>query len=192
MIIGITGSSGSGKSLVSELLSKRLNANLICADEIVKKMQIKGNRYLEEIIHVFGKEILLPSGELDRNKLAIIVFQDSEKKQKLDKLTEKYVVEEVKQQIQTQSDKNTIIDAPLLIETKLNDYCDIVIAVISNKNLQIERICKRDKIDEAYAKLRLNTQQDNEFYIEHADYVIENYEGDLEEKVEKLLLNLKE
>lgn len=192
MIIGITGSSGSGKSLVSELLSKRLNANLICADEIVKKMQIKGNRYLEEIIHVFGKEILLPSGELDRNKLAIIVFQDSEKKQKLDKLTEKYVVEEVKQQIQTQSDKNTIIDAPLLIETKLNDYCDIVIAVISNKNLQIERICKRDKIDEAYAKLRLNAQQDNEFYIEHADYVIENYEGDLEEKVEKLLLNLKE
>ena len=185
-IIGITGSSGSGKTTISKIISKELNAKIINADEIVKQMQILGTKYYKKIVEIFGKEILQEDGSLNRKKLAEIVFQDKIEKEKLDNLTYKYVVEEIKNQVNEAKEEYIIIDAPLLIEGKLNEICDITIAVISNKNEQIKRICKRDNIEEENARIRLKSQKDNEFYKKNADYIVENNGGKDDEFVGRI------
>ena len=194
-IIGITGSSGSGKTTISKILSKELNAKTINADEVVKQMQTLGTKYYEEIVETFGKEILQEDSSLNRKKLAEIIFQDKLKKEKLDSLTYKYVVEEIKKQVKTAKEEYIIIDAPLLIEGNLNEICNTVIAVVSSKEEQIKRICKRDNIDEEIAKLRLKAQKYNEFYKRNADYIVENNGGKDDEfvgRIRKLVQKLQQ
>lgn len=179
-IIGITGSSGSGKSTLAKILSKEIEAKIINADEVVKQLQQKGTKYYEEIVETFGQGILQEDKFLNRKKLAKIIFQDEEKKEKLDELTFKYVVEKIKKQVKNAKEEYVIIDAPLLIESKLNDICNIVIAVISKEEEQVKRICKRDDIGENEAKIRISAQKDNEFYKKHADYIVENNGGKID------------
>ena len=179
-IIGITGSSGSGKSTVTQNLSEQLKAKTINADEVVKQMQEKDLEYYKKIVELFGMNIVQEDRFLNRKKIAEIIFQDKEKKEKLDELTFKYVVEEIRQQVEKTKEEYIIIDAPLLIESRLNEICNIVIAVISEKQEQIKRICKRDNIEESIAKLRLEAQKDNEFYKTNADYIVENNGGKID------------
>ena len=177
-IIGITGSSGSGKSTVSEIIAKELKANLIVADKIVKQMQNEKTDYYKEIVKVLGQECLDEKGDLNKKEVARLIFSDDIKREKINNLTQKYVVEEIKNQIKNADSEYVIIDVPLLIESNLNKMCDAVIAVICDENVKIERICKRDKIEAKDAKARLKAQKSNDFYIEHADYVIENNGGE--------------
>ena len=179
-IIGITGSSGSGKSTVTQILSEQLKAKTINADEVVKQMQEKDSEYYKKIVELFGMRVVQKDNSLNRREIAEIIFQDKEKKEKLDELTFKYVVEEIRQQVEKAKEKYIIIDAPLLIESRLNEICNIVIAVISEKQEQIKRICKRDNIEESIAKLRLEAQKDNEFYKTNADYIVENNGGKID------------
>ena len=176
-VIGITGSSGSGKTTISKILEKELEAKTINADEIVKQLQQQGTKYYEGIVSEIGPSILQEDGTIKRKKLAQIIFQDEIKKEKIDNLTYKYVVEEIKAKVKEAKAEYIIIDAPLLIESRLNEICDIIIAVISSKEEQLKRICKRDNIEEKNAKVRLKAQKDNEFYKTNADYIVENNGG---------------
>lgn len=185
-VIGVTGSSGSGKTTVSKILSEELKAKIINADEVVKQMQKEDTEYYKKIVELFGVEIVKEDNTLNRRKIAQIIFEDNVKKEKLDKLTYKYVVEKIKTQVKNAEEKYIIIDAPLLIESRLNEICDIVIAVISQKEEQIKRICKRDNIEENEAKIRLNSQKDNEFYKINADYIVENNGGNYNEFVGRI------
>ena len=93
----------------------------------------------------------------------------------LNQCTFQYICEEIKKQIDKEKDASTIvIDAPLLFESNLNEICDAVIGIISQKELQIERIVARDNIDYEHAEKRINAQQTNEFYIEKCDEIVEN------------------
>ena len=194
-IIGITGSSGSGKSTVTQILEKELKAKSINADEVVKQMQTQSSKYFEKIVELFGKEIIQENGSLNRKRLAQIIFQDKAQKEKLDKLTYTYAVKEIKKQVNNTQGDYVIIDAPLLIESKLNEICNAVIAVISNKEEQITRICNRDNIEKDDAKLRIEAQKDNEFYKKNADYVVENNGGNYNElmgRIRKLMQELQQ
>ncbi len=194
-IIGITGSSGSGKSTVTQILEKELKAKSINADEVVKQMQTQSSKYFEKIVELFGKEIIQENGSLNRKRLAQIIFQDKAQKEKLDKLTYTYVVKEIKKQVNNTQGDYVIIDAPLLIESKLNEICNAVIAVISNKEEQITRICNRDNVEKNDAKLRIEAQKDNEFYKKNADYVVENNGGNYNElmgRIRKLMQELQQ
>ena len=77
-IIGLTGGIGAGKSTVTEILIKE-GYPVIDADRISRKITEKGSPVLEKIAGVFGNDMILPGGELDRKKLASLVFSDSEK-----------------------------------------------------------------------------------------------------------------
>lgn len=176
--IGITGSSGSGKSLVSKIISNELDAKLIIADEIVKKMQQPGNAYFKEIVKLLGEEYLNKEGKLDRKKVAALVFKDEKTRKSINELTKKYVVAEIKNDIKNVDKEYVVIDVPLLIESGLNKMCNLVIGVVSKKEEQIERICKRDKLTKEEALSRLNIQPDNEFYKNNVDYIVENNGGE--------------
>lgn len=188
MIIGITGSSGAGKSTVCEILQNEYGVKVINADKIAKELSKKGTNYLSEIVKQFGKEILLENGEMNRPKLAQIIYSNNEKREKLNSCTLKYIKEEIQKEIKKANNskeyKFIVIDAPLLFEAELEKLCEFVIAVISeNKNLQVQRIIKRDGITEEQAKARLNAQKSNDFYTSKSKFVIVN-NGELNE-VEK-------
>lgn len=187
MIIGVTGNSGSGKTLISSLLKKEYDAEVIDADKVVKEMSVNGTEYFNEIIKTFGKEVLLGNGRLNRKELANIVFKDNKKKEQLDLITFKYVVDEIKRRVKLSKNNIVIIDAPLLIESKLNKICCVVISIVADKDIRINRICVRDGIDVKEGILRINAQQKNDFYIKNSDYVIENNNDcNLEKHIENI------
>ena len=187
MVIGITGSSGAGKSTICEVLEIRYNVKVINADKIAKKLSKKGTNYINDIVAKFGTDILDEEGELKRRKLAEIIYNDEAKRQELNDCTFKYIKEEIKKEINNDK-KVYVIDAPLLFECELNEICDKIIGVISRKELQLDRIVARDNIDYESAEKRLRAQEDNEFYIRNCDRIIEN-NNDLayiEQEIEKL------
>lgn len=189
-VIGITGSSGSGKSTVCDILKREYNVKIIDADKIAKQLSKKGTGYLNDIVKEFGENILDEKGELDRKKLANIIYRDSEKRNKLNNCTFKYIKNEIEREIKEENGASTIvIDAPLLFECKLENMCESVIGVISNKNMQITRIMSRDGINCIEAEKRLDSQQTNEFYIEKCDEIIENNGNidDIKNKVKKIV-----
>ena len=181
MILGITGSSGAGKSTVCEILEEKYNMKIINADKIARELSKKGTRYIEDIIEKFGKNIVDENGELKRKKLAEIIYSDPVKREELNSCTFKYIKEEIEKQIrQTEENKDIAIDAPLLFESGLDKICDKVIGVISKKELQLDRIVVRDNVDYEHANMRLEAQQNDEFYRKNCDIIIEN-DHDVEE-----------
>ena len=180
-IIGITGNSGSGKSYVSEFIKKyyleqNIKAEIIDADQVAKNMQNSESEYMRAIVREFGEDIL-EEGKLNRKKLAKIVFSNNQEKEKLDRITQKYVVANIKEQIKSYREQGMVIiviDVPLLFESGLNQECTITVGVIAKKEKKIERICKRDNITIEEAELRLNSQPNDEYYRNNCDYIIEN------------------
>ena len=184
-IIGVTGSSGAGKDTLCEILEEKYNAEIVDADKIAKELSKKGTMYLQSIVNNFGSSIVNRQGELNRKKLASIIYEDDKKREELNKLTFVYVVDEIKKRINKIKKKIIVINAPLLFESNLNQICDFVICVIADKKVQIERIMQRDNIKEEEAEKRLNMQNTNDFYIENSDYVIHN-KGDIKDLAKQL------
>lgn len=193
-IIGITGNSGSGKSTVSKMISENYEAKIIDADKIAKEMTMNNGEYLQAIKQTFGEDVI-KDNTLDRKKLADIVFSNKTEKEKLDSLTFEYVVRRIKEEIkkaQIKSDiKYIVLDVPLLFESKINEVCSYTIGVTAPKIEKIKRICKRDKLSEEKALQRLNSQPDDEFFIQKCDFIIENINNEkTEAKVNEIMLKL--
>ena len=186
MIVGLTGSSGSGKSEIAKVFAEN-GFTVIDADEISRDVQSKGTNCLEEIVFNFGEDILHSDGSLDRRKLGEIVFADGEKLKLLTKITHKYILKEIEKQAEDMGG-DILIDAPLLFEANVNKKCDVCIGIISDRQKQIERICTRDGISEKTADARLKKQNDHKYYKDRCDYIIEN-NGALDE-AKKSALNI--
>lgn len=176
MILGITGSSGAGKSTICDILKNEYRVKIINADKVAKKLSKKGTNYIIDIIEEFGSDIVDEEGELRRKRLAELIYTDPEKRKRLNNCTFKYIRKEIEKQIKKEenTDNTVVIDAPLLFECELNKICDYVIGIISKRDLQIERIVARDNVDYENAEKRLNAQETNEFYIERCNEIIEN------------------
>ena len=174
-IIGVTGSSGAGKTTVSKILQEKWDAEIVDADKVAKELTKKGSIYLRSIVKRFGNDIIQKNGVLNRKKLANLVFNDEEKRNQLNELTFFYVVKEIKNRINALQHKQVIIvDAPLLYESGLDQICDMVVGVVATKQCKIERIQKRDNLSEEEAKKRLKVQITDQFLKENADYIIQN------------------
>lgn len=191
-IIGVTGNSGSGKSTVSNIL-KSFGAYLIMADEIAHKI-IMSDAYVE-IVKTFGTDILKEDSlEIDRKKLGNIVFNDEKKLVILNSITHPYIIKSIINEIKLlyfkkDEYKFIVIDAALLIETKLNEMSDQVWLVHADEKLKIKRLIERDKLSENQIMARLKNQMPFEEAKKFADVIIINngtYEQ-LEEQVKKIL-----
>jgi len=186
-IIGITGSSGAGKSTVCDIIQEKYDVCIINADQIAKDLSQKGSSYVEGIANIFGKTILTKDGELNRKKLADLIYHDDQKRRMLNGYTFNHITKKIKEILETAEKKIVVIDAPLLFEAELDKICDYKVAIISQKDLQVERICKRDGITKEVAEKRISIQQDNDFFRARCDYVIENNDRmeDIKEQIEK-------
>lgn len=176
VIIGITGNSGAGKDTVSEILKSEIDdALIIDADSIVRENQAPGKHYYEEILTLFGDEIIKEDKELDRKALANEIFKDEEKREELNILTFECVQNEIDKILEENEEKEYIIlNFPLLYEGNFDKLCKYVIAVTADEDTKIKRITIRDRVPIGVARQRIEAQKSEEFYKSHADFLIDN------------------
>lgn len=172
-IIGITGGIGSGKSTVCAFF-KELGATVIDADEISRSVTKKTGSAYGETVEFFGRDILLESGEIDRKRLAKIVFLDKEKLKVLNEITHKHIFEEMNMRINGAKTKVVVLDVPLLFSADFKIKCDLKIAVIAPKELRLIRAARRDNCKTADIEARMKNQMSDEEYRARADMCIVN------------------
>ncbi|HIQ14901.1 MAG TPA: dephospho-CoA kinase, partial [Leucothrix sp.] len=156
--IGLTGGIGCGKSTAVDAF-RALGADIIDADKISKDLVKTGNPVLAEIVRVFDKSILLPNGDLNRDKLKEIVFSDAQALQKLELIIHPRIRAEINHQIAVLSDSAyVIVDIPLLLEKNYSELFDRIVVVDCLPEQQIKRVIQRDELDVVTIKSIIKTQ----------------------------------
>lgn len=177
-IIGITGGTGAGKSSVCDELKKQ-GAEIVDCDKIARRIVEKGMPALDEIVEVFGTDVLTADGNLDRKKMGKMVFSDIGKLELLNQITHKHIFAEMEKQIETSCADIVVLDVPLLFQCDFPIKCDVTVAVTANKAVRIKRIMERDGITEDEALARMSNQLTESEYAELADVCFVN-DGDRE------------
>ena len=196
-VIGLCGGSGSGKGTLAAMLSEGGFLH-IDADAVYHEITSGDSPCLRAMTEAFGRDIISPSGALDRRALASVVFADGakEKLSLLNSISHRYVLDEIRQRIVSAEGKyiGAIVDAPLLFESGFNTECDIIISVIAPRDVRISRISERDGISKEAAQRRINAQLDDEFLRLHSDIIITNDKDTaaLYEQAQELINRLKE
>lgn len=189
-MIGLTGPTGAGKSSLTAV-AENLGYKVIDCDKTARRAVEKGTDGLKALTKVFGEDILLPDGELNRKALAKKAFVTKENTKLLNKTLLPFIVDLIKREC---DEEYILLDAPTLFESGINSECDATIAVLADVNLRLERIKNRDSITEEEAKLRISAGQTDDFYKENADFVICN-NGDITvftKEFEDILKEIKE
>ncbi len=176
-VIGLTGGTGSGKSIVSAFLEQN-GAYIIDADEIAHGIIERGKPAYEELTNYFGGAILDQDRNILRKKLGSIVFTNKEKLDFLNRCTHKYISQEIDKQIaerkKKQRDTCIVLDAPLLLEAKLENRCNEIWVVFAEEEVRARRIMERDNITYQEAKNRIGCQKNWDFYRQKANLILDN------------------
>ncbi|MDL2220367.1 dephospho-CoA kinase [Eubacteriales bacterium OttesenSCG-928-N14] len=172
-VVGITGNTGSGKSLIGQYM-RDLGYEVLDADAITHQLQQKGERGYEAIVAEFGPGYLDEQGQINRKLLGDYVFGDAKAKQRLEDALHPLIVETIAKLAEQSSTDIVFIEAPLLYEAGANSMCDEVWAVLADDETRKQRIMQRDGIDEAQAKARMDAQGSQQKKALHADAVIDN------------------
>ena len=196
IIVGITGGIACGKTTVSELLAEK-GAIPINADEIGHQLLKVDSPVIDELVSAFGQEILDESGDVSREKLGAIVFQDKSARERLNAILHPLIIQRsrsrARQLVIGDPSCVVLLDAPLLIEAGAYDSVDLIVVVAAPSETQLQRILERSQaqnrpLTEDEAQARIDSQMPVSEKVKYADVVIEN-SGTLEElkgKVDQL------
>lgn len=191
-IIGITGGIASGKSTVTEFLRQK-GFQVVDADAVVHQLQKPGGRLYQILVEHFGEKILLENGELNRPLLASLIFSNPEE-QEWSKSTQGEIIREelaaLRNQL-AQTEALFFIDIPLLFEQNYASWFDETWLVYVNRDVQLERLMKRDQISKEAAESRLNSQWPLERKISLASHSLDN-NGNQEQLIAQVVQLLEE
>ena len=191
-IIGITGGIASGKSTVTEFLRQK-GFQVVDADAVVHQLQKPGGRLYQVLVEHFGEKILLENGELNRPLLASLIFSNPEE-QEWSKRTQGEIIREELAALRNQfaqTEALFFMDIPLLFEQDYASWFDETWLVYVNRDVQLERLMKRDKISKEAAESRLNSQWPLERKISLASHSLDN-NGNQEQLIAQVVQLLEE
>lgn len=191
-IIGITGGIASGKSTVTEFLRQK-GFQVVDADAVVHQLQKPGGRLYQVLVEYFGEKILLENGELNRPLLASLIFSNPEE-QEWSKRTQGEIIREelaaLRNQL-AQTEALFFMDIPLLFEQNYASWFDETWLVYVNRDVQLERLMKRDQISKEAAESRLNSQLPLERKISLSSHSLDN-NGNQEQLIAQVIQLLEE
>lgn len=176
LVIGLTGPSGAGKSTVAERLSA-YGLPIINADQVYHQLLLPPSLCLDELVLRFGNVILSADGTLNRKVLGELVFSHPAALEDLNAITHRHIMAEIRQQLDDMRRQNlraVVLDAPQLFEAGANRDCGVIISVLADVKLRLERIVERDGIAADVAYRRIAAQKKDEFFRSHSDYILEN------------------
>jgi dephospho-CoA kinase len=171
--VGLTGGIGSGKSTAAALFAGH-GVPVIDADEIARQLVAPGQPAYQEILQDFGNELVSTSGNLDRDRLRSIVFNDPEKRQRLEGILHPLVRREIQRQTQRLQAPYCIIVIPLLIEANQRDLVDRVLVIDTDEALQLQRVVERSRLTNDEVRKIIGAQLNRSERLRHADDVILN------------------
>lgn len=176
MYIGLSGGIGSGKSTVAKMFGE-LGAVIIDADAIAREVLEPGQFGYESVLQAFGDSVLDNSGNIDRKKLAEIVFQDQSQLAALESIVHPAVIARVAQIRESLPDSAVVIyDTPLLVEKQLQNQFDKVVIVTADESVRKERLLHRG-LERLDIDARIANQATDSQRAQVADFVITNNES---------------
>jgi len=172
--IGLTGNIGSGKTSVAQVFEV-LGVPVFYADNESKKL-FEESDVKQQLAQLFGNDVITKSKEVDKQKLASIVFTDKEKLQQLNELLHPLVYKRYVEWIDKQQASYTILEAAILFESGFDEYVNQSICVYATKRSRMKRIINRDHFEKEQIEARMNNQWSDQEKNNRADYIIDNNE----------------
>ena len=176
-VFGITGGVGAGKSEVLTYLGQNYDATVIQADEAGYLVMLPGGECYGEIVKLFGRQITTETGELDRKRIAEIVFQDEEKLKALNAIVHPAVKRYIKKAIAAAEKAGTeyvFVEAALLIEEKYDEICDELWYINTSRENRRARLKESRGYSDAKVDQIFASQLSEEEYERHCKVVIDN------------------
>ncbi len=176
LAVGLTGGIGAGKSTFAALLAER-GAQVIDADQIGRDALAPGRPAWHSVVSTFGDEVLVPGEmEVDRKKLAGIVFDDPRKLAALNAIVHPVILQRIADELEklAHTDAVVVVDAALIAELGLRDALDALVVVTTTKQERVDRLVRTRgmSLDDIHA--RMASQAAPEGLEAHADYVVRN------------------
>jgi len=172
-VIGLTGGIGSGKSTVARVM-ETLGVPVFDADRAALALYDEDEALLTEVKERFGDSVIQPGGQLNRQALASIVFNDVEALKQLNAMVHPRVAKKFDAWKKMQKASAVIREAAILFESGSASDCDVVIVVTAPEDLRVARVQKRNGWSETEVRARMKRQWSEEQLIERADAVIVN------------------
>lgn len=186
-LVGLTGGVGTGKSTMGKMFTE-LGVPVIDADVMARRVVEPGRKAYQHIKEEFGELFFHPeTGELDRNKLRKVIFEDEAEREKLNRITHSEIYREMcweAMKCALAGHQYVILDLPLLFEAGVMvNYMHKIIVVTCEEDLQLQRIMEQRKLSERDSKNMIGAQMPLEEKEERAQFVIEN-SGSLNDSLE--------
>lgn len=173
-VVGLTGGIGSGKSTAASCFLQH-GAVVIDADDISRKLTAPGSPVIDELAEEFGNCIIQSDGSLDRAALANIVFHDKESLSALNAIMHpKIRTESLSKIAEVNADQIVVYDMPLLVETQSVDFCDAVVVIDIETDLQVKRLVRDRSMSAEQAEARIHNQSSREERNRAATWLINN------------------
>ena len=189
-VIGITGGVGCGKSMVLDLIKENFNAYIVKAYDVARHVLDKGEEGYYKALDFFGDEILDENSQINRNRLAEIVFNDSEKLGVLNGIVHPVVKENIKKEISSVRSCGKydyfIVEAALLFDDHYESFCDEVWYIYADYDVRVKRLIESRGYSLQKIAGIMGNQMSEEEFREKSDYVIDNRNG-----IEETLAQLK-
>jgi len=174
MVIGVTGNTGTGKTVVCGLF-KKWGAHLISCDELGWEV-LQEPRIIETIKKKFVE--VVDNGKVNRERLGAVVFGNRYKLKVFNQIVHPELLEKLRKAIKTADEKIVVVDGALIFEWRIESWFDYIVLLISSVEDKKKRL--KDKgISEEIIKGRLASQGDSLLFVKYSDFIIEN-DGDLE------------
>ena len=181
-VIGLTGGIGSGKSTVSQFLAE-LGAVILNADAVGHEAFKPDTEIWHKVVAAFGRQVLTPTGNIDRKKLGEIVFGNPESLSRLNQVMHPWMYDRVKAKLEEyrrQGTRVVVLEAPLLLEAGWTPLVDEVWVTTAPEATILKRLEERNGMSQAESLTRIHSQLSSRKRIKHADVVI-NTDCDLDE-----------
>lgn len=171
--VGLTGGIGSGKSTAAAIFAGH-GVPIIDADEIARRLVAPAEPAFREIVQAFGEEVVAADGNLDRQRLRKIVFEDAPRRHQLEAILHPRVHDEIERQTRRLDAPYCIIVIPLLIEADQRDLVDRIVVIDVDEDLQRQRVAARGQLPEEQIRQIIAAQLSRSERLRYADDVILN------------------
>ena len=193
-IIGVTGGVGAGKSMVLNYLEKRYGAKLILADLVGHEMMEPGHEAYEQVVKVFGQEIVSEDKTIDRKALGAIVFADEKKRMILNRIIHPAVRQEILRRLkeaELSHLSSVVVEAALFLEENYDAFCDETWYIYTDEKIRRQRL----KESRGYSDERIDqifrSQKTHEEFQKRCMFMIDN-NGSEEETFRQIDRRMKE